>query len=148
MNALSVDPGLDRESPQNGWRTMTRALLGGLIASSFMFFLIATTQPAGLDPPPESAALFLVVTTAGVSSFLLMHDGATTGYPAAMLTGGIVFVVLGLILAGTYGPAGARTNPIGPISYAVLAGAVIVSAGIAWRDERMLMAAPDSSSTS
>lgn len=115
------------------WHRLTLTLLRGHVAASFMFFLIAAIQTPGLDPPPESAALFIVVTTAGVISYQLLMLEGTIGYPAAMLTGVFVFVILGLVATGTYGPIGPRTNPIGPISYIALAVSIIVSAGIAWR---------------
>lgn len=99
-----------------------------------MFFLIVVVQTPGLSPPPESAALFIVVTTAGTISYQLLRRGDVIGYPAAMLTGGFVFVILALVATGTYGPIGNRTNPIGPISYSLLAGAVIIVAGVAWHN--------------
>ena len=124
-----------RSESENRWHGVALALTGGLVAASFMFFLIAVVQTPGLDPPPESAALFLLATTAGVISDRLLRRGATVGYPAAMLTGGLVLVVVAAILVGTYGPAGPRTNPVGPVAYVTLAGAVVVAAGAAWRTE-------------
>jgi hypothetical protein len=115
------------------WHGLTVALLDGLVAASVMFFLITALRTPGLDPPPESAALFLVAATAGVVSHRLFEDGGSLGYAAAMLTGGFVPVVVALIVTGTYGPAGPRTNPVGPIAYVALAVAVFVMAGIAWR---------------
>ncbi len=130
------------------WHGAVVALTGGLVAASFMFFLIAVVQTPGLDPPPESAALFLLATTAGVISDRLLRRGVTAGYPAAMLTGVLVLVVVAVILVGTYGPAGPRTNPIGPISYVALAVAVVVMAGLAWRTETATDAPSISSPTS
>lgn len=130
---MSGKTGPDDGSRRNRWHRITLALLGGLVAASFTFFLIAAIQTPGLDPPPESAALFIVVTTAGVISYHLLRGGDTVGYPAAMLTGGFVFVVLALVATGTYGPTGPRTNPVGPVSYVALAVAVIITAGLAWR---------------
>ena len=118
---------------RSGWRTRSLALLGGHVAASFLFFLSATIQTPGLDPPPESAALFVVVTTAGVISYHLLRTEDISGYPAAMLTGGLTFLILWLVASGTYGPIGPRTNPIGPISYAVLAVALIITSWIGWR---------------
>lgn len=108
-------------SLRNRWHHVTLALLGGLVVASFMFFLIVVVQTPGLDPPPESAALFIAVTAAGVVSHQLLRATDTIGYPAAMLTGGFVFVILALVATGTYGPIGTRTNPIGPVSYVALA---------------------------
>ncbi|MDX1745735.1 MAG: hypothetical protein R3324_07345, partial [Halobacteriales archaeon] len=133
---------------RTGWHAVTLALTGGLASASFMFFLIAAFQTPGLDPPPESAALFLVATTAGVISYQLLRAGGTVGYPAAMLTGGFVLVAVALIVVGTYGPAGPRTNPVGPVSYVVLAVAVIVTAGAAWRSETPTGVSSASSPTS
>lgn len=133
MIAMPVAPRSEDGSSRSRWVRGTRALLAGLVAASAMFFLIATIQTPGLDPPPESAALFLVVTTAGLTSYELLRSGDALGYLGAMLTGGLVIVILGIILAGTYGDAGPRTNPIGPLSYVLLAIGVIITAGMAWR---------------
>lgn len=126
------DDGLHHE---NGWRHLTHALLRGLVASSLLFFLIAAFQTPGLDPPPESAALFLVATASGVISLHLLRTTPRVGYPATALAGLVVLGVLTLILTGTYGGAGPRTNPIGPAFYAALAVAVVVSSGVAWWSE-------------
>jgi peptidoglycan/LPS O-acetylase OafA/YrhL len=137
-----------RYGSEGRWHGVALALTGGLVAASFMFFLIAVVQTPGLDPPPESAALFLVATTAGVISYELLRRGATAGYPAAMLAGGVVLVVVALIVAGTYGPAGPRTNPAGPVAYVSLAVAVILVAGAAWRSETTTAGSTASSPTS
>lgn len=134
MIEVSIETVPGGESHWDRWHRITLALLGGLVAASFMFFLIAAIQTPGLDPPPESTALFIVVTTAGVISYHLLRGKDAIGYPAAILTSGFVFVILGLVATGTYGPIGPRTNPIGPISYGALAVAVIITAGIAWRN--------------
>lgn len=118
----------------NRWHQVTLALLGGFVVASFMFFLIVVVQTPGLNPPPESAALFIVVTTAGTISYHLLHWGDVIGYPAAILSGGFVFVILALVATGTYGPIGTRTNPIGPLSYSVLAVTLIIAAGVAWHN--------------
>lgn len=131
MIQVSVEPAASGRR-WTRWHRITLALLGGVVTASFMFFLITAVQTPGLDPPPESAALFIVVTTAGVISYHLLREGDSSGYPIAMLTGGFVFVILALVASGTYGPIGTRTNPIGPISYAALAVAVILTAGLAW----------------
>lgn len=120
-------------SRRDRWHRGTLALLGGLVTASVLFFLIVAFQTPGLDPPPETAALFIVVTTAGAISYQLLRWAEPIGYPAAMLTGGLVVVILALVATGTYGPIGPRTNPIGPVSYGLLAGAVIITAGVAWR---------------
>lgn len=121
-------------SQWNRWHHVTLALLGGLIAASFMFFLIVVAQTPGLSPPPESAALFIVVTAAGTISYLFLQWRNAIGYPAAMLTGGFVSVILALVATGSYGPVGTRTNPIGPMSYGLIAGAVIIAGGVAWHN--------------
>jgi peptidoglycan/LPS O-acetylase OafA/YrhL len=130
------------------WHGVAFALTGGLVAASFMFFLIAVVRTPGLDPPPESAALFLVVATAGVISDRLLRRGATAGYPAAMLTGLLVVVAVAVIVVGTYGPGGPRTNPVGPVAYVSLAVAVILVAGAAWRSETTTAGSTASSPTS
>lgn len=130
------------------WHGLAVALTGGLVAASFMFFLIAAIGTPGLDPPPESAALFLVATTASVISYHLLRGGGTAGYPAVMLTGLLVLAVVALIVVGTYGPAGPRTNPVGPVAYVALAAAVIVTAGVAWRNETTTGTASASTPTS
>ena len=137
-----------RSESENRWHGVAIALTGGLAAASFMFFLIAVVQTPGLDPPPESAALFLLATTAGVISDRLLRREATAGYPAAMLTGVVVLIVVAAILVGTYGPGGPRTNPVGPISYVTLAVAVVITAGLAWRTETATDTPSASSSTS
>jgi hypothetical protein len=123
-------------SGSNGWRRATLALLAGLAVASFCFLLIVVAATPGLDPPPESAALFVVATTAGViGSVLLRGPGtATAGYLAAVVTGAIVLATLALVVSGTYGPAGPRTNPVGPVAYGLLAAATIVVAVAGWRD--------------
>lgn len=123
------------------------ALTDGLVAASFMFFLIAALGTPGLDPPPESAALFLVATTAGLISDRLLRGDGTTGYPAAMGAGLVSLAVVALIVLGTYGPAGPRTNPVGPVSYVALAGTVIIAAGAAWRSATTAGVSSPSSST-
>lgn len=148
MNDATAEGGTTGVSARTGWHVVALALTGGLVAASFTFFLIAALGTPGLDPPPESAVLFLVATTAGVISYQLLRSGGTAGYPAAMLTGGFVLVAVALIVVGTYGPAGSRTNPVGPVSYVVLAVAVIVTAGAAWRDETTPGASSASSPTS
>lgn len=115
------------------WYRLTLSLLGGHVAASVLFFLIVAIQTPGLDPPPESAALFIVITTAGVISYQLLRWDDPLGYPAAILTGGLVFVILALVASGTYGPIGGRTNPVGPVSYIALAAALIVTAAMGWR---------------
>lgn len=134
MIEVTVETGPDEGSRRTRWHRVTLALLGGLVAASFMFFLIAAIQTPGLDPPPESGALFVVVTTAGVISYHLLRGEDSIGYPAAMLTGGFVLVILALVATGAYGPTGPRTNPIGPVSYVVLSVALIITAGVAWRN--------------
>lgn len=148
MIQVSEDTSPGGGSRQSRWYRVTLALLGGLVAASLLFFLITVVQTPGLDPPPESAALFVVGTTAGVISYQLLRWEDPLGYPAAILTGGFVFVTLGLVATGTYGPIGPRTNPIGPVSYAALAVAVIVSASVAWRKEPVNETASPSQPTS
>ena len=65
-----------------------------------------------------------------------------------MLTGGLVFVVLAVVVTGTYGAAGPRTNPVGPIWYLLLAAGVVVSAGVAWRRDAVTEPGSTSSSPS
>lgn len=116
------------------WDRSTRALLGGLAVASAGFFHISVVQTPGLDPPPESAALFLVATAGAVVSFLLLaYDLRSAGYALSVLNGLYVLVVLAVVVSGTYGPAGSETNPLGPVAWVVLAVAVVVSAGLAWR---------------
>jgi hypothetical protein len=52
-----------------------------------------------------------------------------------MFAGTIVPAVVALLVTGTYGPAGPRTNPVGPVSHVGLAVAVLLTAGLAWRRE-------------
>ena len=101
--------------------------------ASGLFFLIAAIQTPGLDPPPESAALFLVVASAATISYVLLPARGPTGYLASMLTAVGVWVLLGVVVSGMYGAGGPRTNPVGPIWYALLAAGVFVAAGLAWR---------------
>lgn len=118
---------------RNGWHRVTRALLAGLVAESAMFSLIAVAQTPGLDPPPESAALFIAATTAGVVGYQLSRGGDGVGYLAAVLAAAVAVAVVGVLVAGIYGPAGPRTNPVGPLSYVALAVGTAVAAGVAWR---------------
>lgn len=123
-----------RPAGRSRWHGLTVALLSGHVVASILFFLIAAIQTPGLDPPPESVALFVVVTMAGVISYQLLRWELGFGYPAAVLTGGFVFVILALVGTGTYGPIGPRANPVGPISYAALSVTLVLSAGAAWRN--------------
>lgn len=125
-------PGAGRASD---WGSITEALLGGLGVASAGFFLIAITQPTGLDPPPETAALFLVSVTAASISYLLLRRGLrAVGAVAAGLTGAWVVGSVGLVVAGVYGPPGAETNPIGPVAWVLLGLAVIAAAVLARRE--------------
>lgn len=119
--------------PADGWRALVLAGLVALAVASAGFLHIAVVQPAGLDPPPETAALFVVATALPAGSYLLVRDGHRLGYVAAVASGLWVVVVLGLVLTGAYGPAGDRTNPVGPVVYALLAAGVAVAAVQGWR---------------
>lgn len=124
-----------RERQRRRWHRITRALLAGLVTASAMFFLVAVVQTPGLDPPPESVALFIAITAAGVVSYRLLGEGERLGYPATILTGALILVVLVLVASGTYGSTGSRTNPVGPISYLVLTLMTVGSAALAWRQD-------------
>jgi peptidoglycan/LPS O-acetylase OafA/YrhL len=116
------------------YHTGVRALLGGFVVASALFFLVAVVRMPGLDPPSQSVALFIVATTAGVVSYLLVVQGRRSGYLAAVLTGLYALVAVGLVAGGVYGPVGGQTNPAGPLAYVMPAAAVVVTAGLAWRD--------------
>lgn len=112
---------------------VTVALTSGLAVASAMFFLIAAIGTPGLDPPPETAAMFVLTTTIAVVAVVLLAQDSPTGYPVAILAGGVVVATVALTLLGTFGPAGPRTNPVGPLFYVSLALAVVVEAVLAWR---------------
>lgn len=119
----------------SNWGSITEALLGGLGVASAGFFLIAITQPTGLDPPPETAAMFLVSVTAATISYLLMRRRMrAAGAGAAVLTGVWVVGSVGLVVAGVYGPPGPATNPVGPIAWVLLGLGVIAAAVLARRE--------------
>lgn len=105
-------------------------VLAGLVAlavASAGFLHVTVVQPAGLDPPPETAALFVVATALPAGSYLLVRADYRLGYVAAVVSALWVFVILGLVLAGTYGPVGEGTDPVGPVAYGLLAAGLVVS---------------------
>jgi hypothetical protein len=123
-------------SAPDPWTRLTRALVGGLTVASAGFFLITVLQPEGLDPPPETAALFLVATAAAATSYLLLAlELSALGYAASVLTGLYVLVTVAVVVAGTYGPPGPETNPVGPVAWLLLSVAVVGSAARAWRGQ-------------
>lgn len=117
------------------WDSLTRACTGSLAIMSAGFFLIAVTQPQGLDPPPETAAIFLVSVTAASLGYLLLAHGATkAGHRVAILAGLFVILGISIVVTGVYGPGGPRTNPIGPVAWILLSVAVMVSGILAQRE--------------
>lgn len=99
-----------------------------------MVFQAAVIRPPGLSPPPAGAIpLFAFTTTAAVISFVLLRRGDPTGYAAAILTGVLPVVTVGLVVTGRAGEfTGGGIQP-GPVVFTLLGMALVVTTGIAWR---------------
>jgi hypothetical protein len=117
---------------RNRWREVSLALLVGIIVLGASVFLVAVLQ-APIGPPIEAVPLFVWNTTAAsVAVVLLWHDNKY-GYAASILTGILVIISLMLIGMGVYGHIQPDSSPVGPLSYAALALALITTTSIAWR---------------
>lgn len=114
----------------NGWRRGALALLVGVFVMSAMVFHIVAVQTPGLEPPVALAPVFVfVAVTAAIAFPLLWWDG-TAGYAASTLAGLLAVVGIVLALLGTFGPV--SVGP-GPLVYALLGAALVVSSVVAWR---------------
>lgn len=126
------------------WQDVTLAILVGVIALGGSVFLLAALQ-APVGPPAETIPLFVWNTTAAFISLVLVWRENRYGSTASILTGLLVLVSLGLIGTGTVGAIDPRGSPLGPLSYAALAIALIVASVAARREAAALptSAAPD-----
>lgn len=116
------------------WREVSLALLVGIIVLGSSVFLVTVVQ-APIGPPIEAAPLFVWNTTAASIAIVLVWQDTKYGYAASVLTGLLVLISLGLIGMGVYGGIQPGSSPLGPLSYAALAIALIGTTVAAWRDQ-------------
>lgn len=116
------------------WRDVSLALLVGIIVLGSSVFLVAVLQ-APIGPPIEAAPLFTWNTTAASVAIVLLWQDNKYGYAASVLTGLLVLVSLALIGMGAYGSIQPGSSPLGPLSYAALAIALIGTTVAAWREQ-------------
>lgn len=116
------------------WREVSLALLVGIIVLGSSVFLVTVVQ-APIGPPIEAAPLFVWNTTAASVAIVLLWQDTKYGYAASVLTGLLVLISLGLIGTGVYGRVQPGSSPLGPLSYAALAIALLGTTVAAWRDQ-------------
>lgn len=114
------------------WHEVSLALLVGIISLGTGVFLVTVLQ-APIGPPVEVVPLFVWNTTAASIALVLMWHENKYGYAAAIGTGGLVLLSLALIGLGVYGSIKPGSSPLGPLSYAGLATALIGTTIAAWR---------------
>lgn len=132
---MATETPTEPNSIETPWYDAALALLVGIAVLGAMVFLVAVIRPPGLSPPPAVAIpLFVFNTTAAVMGFVLLRRSGTLGYAAAIVTGGLVVVTIALLATGTVGELPSGGNPIGPLTYAVLGVALVVTTGVAWRN--------------
>lgn len=129
--AASEGPVADEQQ----WRHIALALLLG-----FVFFNFWEAIEIALDTPigPTTPAIPLVVSAAvfGIISFYLLRLDFTIGYVLAVLTGLAGIGGLGLIRAGVIGSVKPGTPPIGVVVYLAVAGLIVITGYLAWRNRR------------
>ncbi len=118
----------------NQWREISLSLLAGIIVLGSSVFLVTVLQ-APIGPPVEAVPLFAWNTTLASVAIVLLWQNNKYGYPASVLTGMVVISSLGLLAMGVYGGINPASSPIGPLSYAVLAIALIGTTVAAWRNQ-------------
>ncbi len=111
------------------------ALLGVIVEGGFVTAL-ALTQPPYPVPPPASADFFILTVTYAAVCMPLVLWGRAGGYIGAMGVGLFTLLTLVLTLLGTLGDRPVGANPLGPLTFAVLAVVLIVFGVIAWRGQR------------
>ena len=114
------------------WREVSLSLLVGIIVLGSGVFLVTVVQ-APIGPPVEAAPLFVWNTTAASIALVLLWQDTKYSYVASGLTGLLVLISLGLIATGVYGRLQPGSSPLGPLSYAALAIALIGMTVAAWR---------------
>lgn len=142
---MATETPTESKSIKSPWHNASLALVVGIAVFGTMVFLAALIRPPGLSPPPAMALpLFIFNTTAAVMGFVLLQRSGALGYAAAIITGVLVVLTIVLLATGTIGELPSGGNPIGPLAYAALGVAVILTTGIGWRKR----AADKTSSTS
>lgn len=116
------------------WRQVSIALLGGSMILGSSVFLVTVLQ-APIGPPIEAAPLFVWNTTAAAVAIVLLAHHNRYGYAASLATSGLVLISLALLASGVMGGINPGSIPLGPISYAGLAVALIITTILAWRTE-------------
>lgn len=124
-------------SGRTHWRDVSIALLVGIIVLGSSVFLVTVLQ-APIGPPIEAIPLFTWNTTAASVAIVLLWQNNRYGYAAAVLTGLLVIISLGLIGLGVYGSIQPGSSPLGPLSYGTLAITLIGTTVAAWREQSTL----------
>lgn len=133
---MATDTPSEPNSIESSWNDISLALVGGIAVFGGMVFLVGLIRPAGLSAPPAVALpLFVFNTTAAVMGYVLLQRSGAMGYAAAIITGLLVVSTIVLLATGTVGELPSGGNPIGPLAYAALGVAVILTTGIAWRKQ-------------
>lgn len=118
---------------QQQWRHIALALLLGFISFNFWeAFEIALDTPIG----PTAQAIPLVVSAGvfGIISFYLLRLDFKVGYILAILTGLAGIGGLALVRAGVIGSVKPGTPPIGVVVYLAVAGLIVITGYLAWRN--------------
>lgn len=131
---MSAETPPELKPSENRWYDATLALLVGTIAFGAMVFHGAAVQTPNESPPVEAAPLVVIATVVATISYILLKRKHATAYVASAITGVLVVVFLALIAGGVVGELKPGTNPIGPLSYAVLAVALTIAAILAQRE--------------
>lgn len=122
------------------WHDVSLALLVGVIVLGTGVFLVAVLQ-APIGPPVEAVPLFVWNTTAASVALVLLWQENKYGYAASIGAGVLVLLSLALIGLGVYGSINPGSSPLGPLSYAALAIALLGSTVAAWRAKSPLQTA-------
>lgn len=120
-------------SGRNPWRDVSIALLVGLIVLGSSVFLVIVLD-ASIGPSIVAAPLFVWNTTAASIALVLLWKDNKYGYAVSILTAVLIILSLALIATGVYGSVKPGSSPVGPLSYAALALALIATTYAAWRN--------------
>jgi hypothetical protein len=131
---MAETPAVAPISGSTEWRDVSLALLVGIIVLGSSVFLVAVLQ-APIGPPIETVPLFAWNMTASSVVIVLPCPDNQYGYPASVFTGLLVIISLGLIGMGVFGSIEPGSSPLGPLSYGVLAIALIGTTVAAWREQ-------------
>ncbi|QIO24530.1 hypothetical protein [Haloarcula sp. JP-L23] len=131
---MAETPAPAATSKSTQWREVSLALLVGIIVLGSSVFLVTVVQ-APIGPPIETAPLFVWNTAAASIALVLLWQDTKYGYAASVLTGLLVLISLSLIGTGVYGRIQPGSSPLGPLSYAALAIALIGTTVAAWRNQ-------------